>query len=265
MDLDAYSTADYGDEAFRDRDPTLSFVTSSTVDSVAGIPQVAMAYSRSSRITDAKGEQGPNVSMRSTSGRATTYSSAESSTGSGAFSYHTYSDHIYTPSPPLPQIPDEHNSSDISSMTADYPIPRSNAERSHAHQIRPPLSPSHSFTHRPWKRDVVNRLRSDSVSSAFTAASTSTDDSATSSSQIPLSDAAYHYAYDDFTLPYEQEQAEPEALAMIKEGREKLLNMEKIDAMGGGEALNDSVICSLAGKYQIVIHEMTSADAVDQA
>lgn len=253
MDLDAYSTADYGDEAFGDRDPTLSFVTSSTVDSVAGIPQVAMAYSRSSRITDAKGEQGPNVSMRSTSGRATTYSSAESSTGSGAFSYHTYSDHIYTPSPPLPQIPDEHNSSDTSSMTADYPIPRSNAERSHAHQIRPPLSPSHSFTHRPWKRDVVNRLRSDSVSSAFTAASTSTDDSATSSSQIPLSDAAYHYAYDDFTLPYEQEQAEPEALAMIKEGREKLLNMEKIDAMGGGEALNDSVICSLAGVTHLLL------------
>lgn len=150
-------------------------------------------------------------------------------------------------------------------MTADYPIPRSNAERSHTHQIRPPLSPSHSFTHRPWKRDVVNRLRSDSVSSAFTAASTSTDDSATSSSQIPLRDAAYHYAYDDFTLPYEQEQAEPEALAMIKEGREKLLNMEKIDAMGGEEALNDSVICSLAGKYQTVTHDITSADSVDQA
>lgn len=150
-------------------------------------------------------------------------------------------------------------------MAADYPIPRSNADQSHARQIRPPLSPSHSFTHRPWKRDIVNRLRSDSASSAFTAASVSTDNSAASSSRIPLPDAAYHYAYDDFTLPYEQEQAEPEALAMIKEGREKLLNMEKIEAMGGAEALGDSVICSLAGKYKSCFHDMTFADSVDQA
>lgn len=188
--------------------------------------------------------------MRSTSGRATTYSSAESSTGSGAFSYHAYSDHIYTPPPPLPQIPNGYNSPDTSGMTTDYPIVRSNAEQPHTRHIHPPLSPSHSFTHRPWKRDAVNRLRSDSTSSAFTADSMSTDNSATSSSRIPLPDAAYHYAYDDFTLPYEQEQAEPEALAMIKEGREKLLNMEKIEAMGGAKVLSDSVICSLAGKYK---------------
>lgn len=266
MDLDAYSAADFeADEDSPDRDPTLSFVTASTIDSVAGGPQVTTTYGHSSRMADAKGEQEPSLSMRSTSGRATTYSSAESSTGSGAFSYHTYSDHIYTPPPPLPQVPDGYNSSDSPGMAADYPIPRSNADQSHARQIRPPLSPSHSFTHRPWKRDIVNRLRSDSASSAFTAASVSTDNSAASSSRIPLPDAAYHYAYDDFTLPYEQEQAEPEALAMIKEGREKLLNMEKIEAMGGAEALGDSVICSLAGKYRPCFHDMTFADSVDQA
>ncbi|WVQ73148.1 hypothetical protein IAR50_002712 [Cryptococcus sp. DSM 104548] len=252
VDLDAYSNAGYEteEEPLEDREPTLSFVTASTHDSTAGTPPMSMAYGFPGHVEEGKDE--PKIKLRSTAGRGVnTYSSAESSTGSGPYSYHAYGDQIYQQNPPpLPQMPNGYSSSMGLGISTEYSWPSSLTS---SRTDRPPsLSLANTYPHRPWKRDPVNRLRSDSVSSAFTVASTSTDASDVSSSRANTQDGAFQYDYDGL-LPYEREQAEPEALAMIKEGREKILNVEKIEALGGMEAIDQHMINSLAGITHLLL------------
>ncbi|WVN85128.1 uncharacterized protein L203_100270 [Cryptococcus depauperatus CBS 7841] len=254
VDLDAYSATDFeSEENGCDKEPTLSFVTTSTHESTTSTPPISMSYGYASHLRDKKSDSEPKIRMRSTVGRASmsnTYSSAESSIGSGAYSYHAYDQMYNSRPPPLPQLPDSYSNSAGLGITTDYPTPTS---ADYPHTGRPTLSPSHSFSLRPWKKEVANRLRSDSASSAFTSASTSTDLSGASSSRIPLPDAAYHFEYDNFTLSYEREAAEPEAIAMIQEGRGKMLNMDKINALGGIIALTDDVIRSLSGVTHLLL------------
>ncbi|WWD18566.1 hypothetical protein CI109_103019 [Kwoniella shandongensis] len=249
VDLDAYSATEFDtEEGMDEREPTLSFVTTSTIDSTTSTPPMNMTYGYRPQSTDGKQDMEPKI--RSRAGRSHAYSSAESSMASGAYSYHAYSEQIYHPHPPpLPHLPTafaspvEHVGLGISAefpLTSGQPDSQIDSPRSN-----PPLSPSHSFTHRPWKRDMVNRLRSDSASSSITTASTSTTDSGPSSSRIPPLDSAYNYAYDNFSLPWDREsgsEATPEAIALVEEGREKLLNMDKIEEMGGIAAMTEDMI-----------------------
>ncbi|ODN81762.1 hypothetical protein L202_02145 [Cryptococcus amylolentus CBS 6039] len=254
VDLDAYSNTGFEteEEPLEDREPTLSFVTASTHESTAGTPPMSMTYSFPGQVEEGRDTVEPKIRLRSTAGRgANTYSSAESSIGSGPYSYHAYGDQIYQQNPPpLPQMPSGYNSSMGLGISTEYSWPASLAS---SQTSRPPvLSPSNTFPHRPWKRDVVTRLRSGSASSAFTVASTSTDASDGSSSRANMQDGAFHYDYDGL-LPYEREQAEPEALAMIKEGREKILDVEKIEALGGVEAIDQHMVHSLAGITHLLL------------
>ncbi|WVQ80694.1 hypothetical protein IAT38_002799 [Cryptococcus sp. DSM 104549] len=286
VDLDAYSATEFDTEEGMDdeREPTLSFVTASTSDSTTGTPSMGIEYGYPPHhaLPHSHGGKGggdvePRIRMRSTAGRENAYSSAESSLGSGAYSYHGYSEQVYQAPPPLPHIPAHvpgaYGSSVGLGITTDFPTPVLVEQHQAPHQqqprseppsqaqalaqaqqqaSRPPLSPSHSFTHRPWQRNLVNRLRSDSASSSFTVASTSTSDSAPSSSRIPPPDSTYHYMYDGFSLPYEQE-VEAEAVAMVNEGRERILDMEKLQAMGGVGVMTEETVRSLAGVTHLLL------------
>jgi hypothetical protein len=224
VDLEAYSTTDFDPEdALDSREPTLSFVTTSTADSIS-------TPSKEHRYEDNKVDGGePRIRVRTTAGRANAYSSAESSMASGAYSYHAYADNnIYHPHPPpLPTPPNA-----FAPVGLGIDLPSSQADPN------PPISPTNSFAHRPWKRDVINRLRSDSASSSITTASASTAPS--------VNENAY-LAYDYERLPWEQEQSRPEAVAMVDEGREKILDVQRLEQMGGVEGLAEEMH-SLAGE-----------------
>nr|XP_019012857.1 uncharacterized protein I206_02353 [Kwoniella pini CBS 10737]OCF51638.1 hypothetical protein I206_02353 [Kwoniella pini CBS 10737] len=250
VDLDAYSATEFDtEEGMEEREPTLSFVTSSTLDSTASTPSMGVTYGYR---TDSNDEDG-KVKIRQTAGRAHAYSSAESSMASGAYSGYGYSDQIYHPHPPpLPHLPSnfaspvEHVGLGIS---ADFPQRSPPIE---SPSSNPPLSPSHSFTHRPWKRDMVNRLRSDSTSSSVTTASCSTTESGPSSSRIPPLDNAFTIAFDSFNSPW-QAPARAEAIAMVDEGRENILDVEKIEALGGFASLTIEMIGSFAGVTHLLL------------
>ncbi|KAK8858673.1 hypothetical protein IAR55_002902 [Kwoniella newhampshirensis] len=260
VDMDAYSATEFDtDEGLDEREPTLSFVTTSTIDSTTSTPPMNVTYGYKSEADEGKPEIEPKVRMRT--GRSHAYSSAESSMASGAYSYHAYSEQMYHPHPPpLPHLPStftspvEHVGLGI---TSDFPLPPSQPDsRIDSPRSNPPLSPSHSFTHRPWRRDIVNRLRSDSASSSITTASTSTTDSGPSSSRIPPPNSTCDYTYDNLRLPWETEpkpDTAPEAIALVEEGREKLLDMAKIEAMGGIAMMTDDVISSLAGVTHLIL------------
>jgi len=263
VDLDAYSTTGFEEEdGLEDREPTLSFVTTSTVESVTSTPSMGKSYGFQTETVGGKPELGPRIRMRTTAGRSNAYSSAESSMASGASSYHAYPEnHVYYPHPPpLPVVPNAYALAAeqvglgitghhliISSRRSD---PQLSSPNSH-----PPLSPSTSFVHRPWRRDVVNRLRSDSAASSVTIASVSTSDTAPSASGISASDRAVPYPYDSYQysdrLPWEQDDSpverQSEAIAMVDEGRGKILEIEKLNDMGGLESLTEESIGSLTG------------------
>ncbi|WWC88473.1 uncharacterized protein L201_003384 [Kwoniella dendrophila CBS 6074] len=250
VDLDAYSTTEFGtEEGMDEREPTLSFVTTSTLDSTASTPSMGVTYGYRNDSSEGDGK----IRMRQTAGRAHAYSSAESSMASGAYSGYGYADQIYNPHPPpLPHLPSnfttpvEHVGLGIS---ADFPQRTPPVE---SPSSNPPLSPSHSFTHRPWKRDIVNRLRSNSASSSITTASCSTSDSGPSSSRIPPLDNAFTYTFDSFNSPWEQP-PRAEAIAMVDEGRENILNVETIENMGGFSALTVDMIGSFAGVTHLLL------------
>lgn len=257
VDLDAYSTADFeGVDGLEDREPTLSFVTTSTVESTASTPSIGVTYGYGSEAVDGKPEPEPRIRMRTTAGRSNAYSSAESSMASGAYSYNPYGDNqIYHPHPPpMPVVPNAYalptEQVGLGITADDLVIPaRPRESQLGSSSSKPPLSPSNSFVHRPWRGDVVNRLRSDSASSSFTTASVSTSDTALSTSDHA---AAYPYAaYQQAErLPWEQEspvETRSEAIALVDEGRGKILNTEKLQEMGGLEALTEATIGSLTG------------------
>ena len=259
VDLDAYSTTEFeGEDGVEDREPTLSFVTTSTVESSASTPSIDMSYGIRTETGDGKSPPEPRIRMRTTTGRTNAYSSAESSTVSGAFPYAYPENQMYHPHPPpLPILPNvyaaEHVGLGITGDDLVIPV------RQHHSQIgspnsNPPISPSTSFVHRPWRRDVVNRLRSDSASSSLTTTSVSTSDTIPSDSGASNSDCAAIYPQDAHhhadRLPWTQElsaEMRSEAVAMVDEGRGKMLDMEKLGEMGGIGALTEEVIGSLAG------------------
>ena len=183
VDLDAYSTTDLdGEDDIEDREPTLSFVTTSTAESTASTPSIAMSYGYRNETVEGKPEPEPRIRMRATAGRTNAYSSAESSTASGAFSYYPYAeDQIFFPHPPpLPPaplthvVPVEHVGLGITAHDTILPA-RHRDSQLVSPSSNPPPSPSTSFVHRPWQRDVLNRLRSDSASSSVTTASASSN------------------------------------------------------------------------------------------
>lgn len=232
VDLDAYSNE------FDSREPTLSFLTtSSAAESTTGTPSIGGTYSFKQEDGE-KPEMEPRIRMRTTTGRANAYSSAESS---GAYSYHAYDNHLFHPHPPpMPVIPHQFTE------RVGLGFSEQNSERDVAVPSPDPSIPT-SYSHRPWRRDVVNRLRSDSASSAFTTASTSTEDTAPSGSVSADNYSAYQYS-DRLPWDVEQVEAEPEAVTMVNEGREKILDKAKLEEMGGLGAMSEEVISSLNGE-----------------
>ncbi|WVF68913.1 hypothetical protein IAT40_003686 [Kwoniella sp. CBS 6097] len=240
VDLDAYSATEFDTEEGMEREPTLSFVTTSTLDSTTSTPSMGVTYGYRTEPEDAKGVES-KIRMRQTAGRSHAYSSAESSMASGAYSGYGYSDQIYHPHPPpLPNLPANFASPAVEhvglGISAEFPL----GSRGQVESPPNGLSPSH----RPWRRDISNRLRSESVSSSITTASVSTSDSGPSSSRLPPPDDNTYYSYESYRMPWEQTRSE--AVAMIDEGRENILNVDRIEAMGGFSALTEDVIRSHA-------------------
>ena len=259
VDLDAYSTTGIDrEDGLEDREPTLSFVTTSTAESTASTPSVAMSYGYRSETIEGKPESEPRIRMRTTAGRTNAYPSAESSTESGAFSYHAYGENqIHHPHPPpLPLIPDtyvvtgEHVGLGITAHEMALPA-RHRDSGLVSPSSKPPPSPSTSFVHRPWQRDVVNRLRSDSVSSSVTTASVSSNNTVPSVNATSIT--AYPYdGFETFRPAQEQDETKSEAVAMVDEGRGKIIDTEKLAEMGGIESLTEEMIGSLAGTFCLV-------------
>jgi len=163
VDLDAYSTTEYDGEEISERDRSLSYLTSSTIDSTASTPSMSGSYGYKPITPDGKQVDEPRIRVRSTAGRANAYSSAESSTASGAF--YGYENHLYHPHPPpMPSGPTAYPGDQVGlGISAESP------DIDHATA----LSSSHSFSYRPWRHNLVNRLRSDSGASSLASSETS--------------------------------------------------------------------------------------------
>lgn len=261
VDLDAYSTTDF--DAEEGGEPTLSIVTTSTADSTTGTPaSIGGQFDYKGESGMGKPEGEPRIRMRSTTGRANAYSSAESSMASGAYSYHAYADnHIYHPHPPpLPNIPNsfappiDHVGLGITAHDLIIPARQRDSQVASSPSTGAPVSPSNSFVHRPWKRDVINRLRSDSASSSITTASASTSDTHVSATGASASSHAYPFAGYAQNLPWEREDEEeagpstPEAVALVDEGKESIFDKTRLEEIGGVEALDEEMIASLRGE-----------------
>jgi hypothetical protein len=249
VDLDAYSTTDF-DES---REPTLSFVTTSTVESTTGTPQSIGGEFEYKPGGGKQPEIEPRIRVRT--GRSTAYSSAESS---GAYSYHAYADNnIYQPSPPpLPSMPSAYASDQVGlGITAHdgrLPTRQRDSPIASSPSTNAPLSPTNSFAHRPWKRDVMNRLRSDSASSSITTASVSTSDSHPSVAGGSTSSHPYPFAGYAHNLPWERdemEQSTPDAVGLVDEGKERIFDKEKLAEIGGLEALTREEVAGLRGMW----------------
>lgn len=267
VDLDAYSTELDAEEvaALEEREPTLSFVTTSTVESTTGTPSIGVQYGFNTDRSDGKPEAEPRIRLRTTAGRSNAYSSAESSMASGAYSFHGYSDNPYqTDPPPLPAMPNvfapNPNSEQVGlGISAhDLSLPRPLESQADSPSGNGPVSPTSSFRHRPWHRDVANRLRSASGSSSITSISTSTDDerAEASESRASTSSHAMAYPYNDYAmsdrLPWEDSpvlETESKAVAMVTEGRDLTLDREKLEAMGGIDALTEETLGALFGAF----------------
>ena len=246
VDLDAYSTTEYDTEenALEDREPTLSFLTTSTIESTHGTPSsIGVTYGEDGKPLAVDPE--PRIRMRVTTGRSTAYSSAESSMASAAYSYHAYADNnIYHPHPPpLPTIPNSLKPENVGLgfSTPDLAILPTFADES-SPSVVDPNSPAHSFAHRPWKSDVPTRMRSDSASS--------------SASDSPAPDVSlYQESFTegfDYDRSWEKPEAhEAEAVALVEEGKSRILDRARLEALGGVDGLTEDVITSLAGESTI--------------
>lgn len=252
VDLDAYSTTDFDVE--ENREPTLSFVTISTTDSTTGTPaSIGGQFEFKPEHGNAKLDEEPRIRLRSTTGRTNAYSSAESSMASGAYSFNGYADHDGYQPPPLPVLPSSHvNTMDEVGLGITGHDSLQNRQRDSLSGSSPstnaPLSPANSFAHRPWKRDVMTRLRSDSASSSITTASVDSHPSGTAGS---TSSHAYPFAGYAQNLPWEREsyqQTTPEAVALVDEGKERIFDRDQLEAMGGLDALTERNIAVLRGE-----------------
>ncbi|ORY25617.1 RhoGEF domain-domain-containing protein [Naematelia encephala] len=103
-----------------------------------------------------------------------------------------------------------------------------------------------TFAHRPWKRDV-NRLRSDSASTSMTA----------STSTSGIVSALRYSGYTD-SSEETKDIGESLAVTMVDEGREKILNIEKLNAMGGVDALTEDIISGLSGITHLLLPDCGS-------
>lgn len=227
VDLDVYSQ-DYNDLEDDQRQPTLSFATTSTVDSSASSPSITDQYTYGTEpVSNGKYEQHePRIRMRT--GRQDAYSSAESSMASGAYSYHAYADNSYMSQiPPMPVAP-----SDIGlARNTEYQRSSSTEDASANGQANSPYA-----QYQPWRSPVMTRDRSESVSTTET-----TDSSAEDQLSVGF---AHSFSYLSTSLPNRRSWdgpaplAEPNALAMVDDGRSAILDHAKLEAMGGAQVLS---------------------------
>ncbi|EIW73519.1 hypothetical protein TREMEDRAFT_25033 [Tremella mesenterica DSM 1558] len=228
VDLDTYSSTEYdGEDAeTASHEPTLSFVTTSTIDSSTRTPSISGAYGFGT--PDLKAGEDVRIRVRQNPGRNTAYSSAESSMGSGAFSYHMPESQFHPHPPPMPTHFPIHDTVGLGISTRD-----ANKYQEIASSVSSPAE----FVHRPWRRDVTTRLRSGSTSS------TSTDTASTVDSRHE----AYSYQFPE-QLSWQSESPHltvAEAVAMVDEGRDERLDIARLKAMGGVQALTTEFCKSL--------------------
>jgi hypothetical protein len=248
VDLEGDSSGEF-DES---REPTLSFHTSSTVESTTGTP--SSTHHNYNFGSSGPREKDQRVRIRSTNGRATAYSSAESS---GAYSYHQYENHVFHPHPPpLPDRPVAH----ASPIGLGYPVrdavtddqeadaedeadvEDAEAENGEVEDEQEQAAAPASFAYRPWESEDVNRQRSHSGASM-----TSTTSSQGQGSSLQHYD--YHYPE---SLPWDTQRElenDSQAVAMVEEGREKTLDMAYLQELGGMGAMTDKKIAALSGTF----------------
>lgn len=247
VDLNSYCTYDGDVAALENREPTLSFVTTSTASSHDTPPMSHTYGSGRYDSADTKHESEPRIRVRAPPGRNSAYSSAESSMASGPYSFHSYGDQGYhSHAPPVPVLPSMYTSQTervglgITSDSADF-IPDRQSPRESV------SSPSNtSFGHRPWHRGVAH-LRGASISSATTASSASTtdDDDLNIDHRHSVTADALNY------LLWETSDAhahEPKALTSLADGKDTILDRNRLDSLGGLAALTEGAIPSLSGR-----------------
>lgn len=233
VDLDVYSQ-EYYDVEDDLRQPSLSIVTSSTVDSTTSSPSIPdTTYTYGTERFDRKQQLEPEprvIRMRTNAGRQNAYSSAESSLASGAysgqFSYHAYSDNTH----PQPPVPDINLSSPIRSHQVMEPdLASANSCTDTSNTSGTAFSPG--VYAQSWRSPVMNRARSHSETTTE-----STDDTTDSASGCDRLSQAFANSFGylgESPRPWDSVISEPTALALVDDGRSKILNVQQIEAMGG--------------------------------
>lgn len=233
VDLDVYSQGYSQDYDLEDevRQPTLSFVTTSTVDSTTSSPSISDAYTYGTERFEGKPEHEPRIRVRTNMGRENAYSSAESSMASAGYSFHAYSDNTFHPHPPPMPVPhpvgyNRTSTAEDSSLTSCQAV-----------------SPGSSYDHtqQSWRSPpMVSRERSNSAS---TTESTDTSESAADDRLSVGFAHSFSYLSHSFPArqPWDDEPqqlvSEANAVAMIDDGRSAILDHDRLDAMGGLGAL----------------------------
>lgn len=251
VDLEADSSGEF-DES---REPTLSFhTTSSTVESTTGTP--SSTHHNYQFGSSGSREKDQRVRIRSTNGRSTAYSSAESS---GAYSYHQFENQVFHPHPPpLPDRPAAHASPvGLGYPTRDNVTEEVSGENGaeaeadaedEAEDEEGAVPAPASFAYRSWESEEVNRQRSHSGVSATSITSHSSRGQGSSLQH-------YDYHYPD-SLPWDNQRAlenESQAVTMVEEGREKTLDTAYLRELGGLEAMTDKKIASLSGTSSLIM------------
>lgn len=232
VDLDVYSQ-EYYDVEDDLRQPSLSIVTSSTIDSTTSSPSIPdTTYTYGTERFDRKQQLEPEpraIRMRTNAGRQNAYSSAESSLASaaysGQFSYHAYSDNLHA----QPPVPDINLSSPVRSHPVMEPDHASGNSCTDASNSSATFSPG--VYAQPWRSPVMNRARSHSETTTE-----STDDTTDSASGCDRLSQAFANSFGylgESPGHWDQIVSEPTALALVDDGRSKILNVQQIEAMGG--------------------------------
>jgi hypothetical protein len=258
-------------EMMDDSEPTLSVMTSSTTDSSSSGPDPTFGVAYGGLSTGAYGDQdektGQRARTRTAAGRANAYSSAESSTASGFYTVNTYpSNSPLLQHPHPPPLPTRAYNDEVGlGITADdaqparpvrtssYNAGRSILYRRQSNQRASPTSPSNTQPPSvPWQESIANRLRSDSASSSASAASYSDGKGDTSASESDLDGRPERYPWegDEDT---EDEQDEAVAVSLVEKGRERILDQNRVRAMGGLEIIINEKISQLAGESRLEV------------
>ena len=222
------SNFDFG--RYYDPEPTLSMVTTSTVESTTGTPSL-------NTYEFPQPEHKADLRLRSPYGRSDAYSSAESSVASSAYHYLHGELHQHHPHPVISSLA---HRNELQPKPVGLGIATD-------HSPVNPVSARLVSDAAPWV-DRATRRRTISASSYGGASN-----SVSGASVVDGSDSDYAAAYGKtLTMgdPYQPDgdlPTSPEALVSVEHGRQRVFDNAALDEMGGIDNLTDDTMYSLTG------------------